>query len=289
MTMIAPINKIIDHSVVDGPGNRTAIFFQGCNFNCSYCHNPETIQVCSQCGICVPACPSQALAMKEGKAEDKIEGKVVWNHAKCIGCDACIAACPHDSSPKVLFLTPEEVAARVAENRPFIRGVTCSGGECTLYPQFLTRLFTLTKEMGLENLLDSNGSYDYLADPALLAVTDGVMLDIKAFDEAAHRALTGCGNALVLENAVRLARIGKLPEVRTVIVPGVLPNAETIHGVCGLLAPYLTIAPIRYKLLRYRPLGVRAEFRDWPTPTTELMEELREIVLSYGFADAVIL
>lgn len=41
--MKAKINKIIDMSVVDGPGNRTGIFFQGCNFDCFYCHNPETI------------------------------------------------------------------------------------------------------------------------------------------------------------------------------------------------------------------------------------------------------
>jgi len=37
------VNRIIPFSSVDGPGNRTAIFLQGCNFNCSYCHNPETI------------------------------------------------------------------------------------------------------------------------------------------------------------------------------------------------------------------------------------------------------
>ena len=44
MCKTATINKIIPMSLVDGPGNRTAIFFQGCNFNCSYCHNPETIK-----------------------------------------------------------------------------------------------------------------------------------------------------------------------------------------------------------------------------------------------------
>ena len=37
-----PVNKIIPFSAVDGPGNRTAVFVQGCNFNCRYCHNPET-------------------------------------------------------------------------------------------------------------------------------------------------------------------------------------------------------------------------------------------------------
>ena len=39
------INKILPFSSVDGPGNRTGIFMQGCNFNCAYCHNPETIEI----------------------------------------------------------------------------------------------------------------------------------------------------------------------------------------------------------------------------------------------------
>ena len=39
------VNKIIPFSNVDGPGNRLSIFFQGCNFDCLYCHNPETIEV----------------------------------------------------------------------------------------------------------------------------------------------------------------------------------------------------------------------------------------------------
>jgi len=37
------IHKIIKFSAVDGPGNRSVIFLQGCNFNCMFCHNPETI------------------------------------------------------------------------------------------------------------------------------------------------------------------------------------------------------------------------------------------------------
>jgi pyruvate-formate lyase-activating enzyme len=37
------INKILNFSSVDGPGNRLVVFTQGCNLNCLYCHNPETI------------------------------------------------------------------------------------------------------------------------------------------------------------------------------------------------------------------------------------------------------
>lgn len=43
--MIGYVRKILPQSSVDGPGNRVAIFMQGCDFNCSYCHNPETIPV----------------------------------------------------------------------------------------------------------------------------------------------------------------------------------------------------------------------------------------------------
>lgn len=42
------IRSILPFSYVDGPGNRSVIFFQGCNMNCGYCHNPETIPICTQ-------------------------------------------------------------------------------------------------------------------------------------------------------------------------------------------------------------------------------------------------
>ena len=69
--MEALVNKIIPFSSVDGPGNRTAIFLQGCNFNCQYCHNPETIHLCGHCGVCVGACPTGALDWKDKSRRKK--------------------------------------------------------------------------------------------------------------------------------------------------------------------------------------------------------------------------
>ena len=39
----AQIASYIPFSWVDGPGNRFVLFFQGCNFDCLACHNPQTI------------------------------------------------------------------------------------------------------------------------------------------------------------------------------------------------------------------------------------------------------
>lgn len=90
---MAPVNKIIPISSVDGPGARTSIFLQKCNIACLYCHNPETQRMCINCGICVPDCPTGALTL--------VEGKVVWDDSQCIQCDQCINSCPHFSTPKI--------------------------------------------------------------------------------------------------------------------------------------------------------------------------------------------
>ncbi len=42
-TLQLPVHRIIPFSNVEGAGNRTSVFLQGCNLNCLYCHNPETI------------------------------------------------------------------------------------------------------------------------------------------------------------------------------------------------------------------------------------------------------
>ena len=84
---MAVVNKIIHSSVVDGPGNRVAIFIQGCNYKCVYCHNPETIEKCIGCGLCIEQCPVGALRLENGTVQ--------WNEMLCCECDTCVHVCPH--------------------------------------------------------------------------------------------------------------------------------------------------------------------------------------------------
>lgn len=271
------INRILPFSSVDGPGNRTAIFFQGCNFNCMYCHNPETINRCSGCGLCLQACPAGALS--------RGEGRVLWDSAKCAGCDACLAACRSKSSPKAVYMSVDEVMRVIHRVRPFISGITVSGGECTLQRDFLVELFAEVHKAGLTAFVDTNGSIDFSEDKELTAALDKVMLDIKSFDEEEHIMLTGVKSGTVLKNADYLARLDKLYEIRTVIVPGLLDNVRNVTETGRLIAE---INPaIRYKLIKFRPVGVQECMKSTPVPSDRFMKELERYARDAGCTDVI--
>ncbi|WP_455716482.1 YjjW family glycine radical enzyme activase [Anaerosporobacter sp.] len=281
MESTAIVNKIIRFSSVDGPGNRTVVFLQGCNFNCRYCHNPETIGTCNQCGACLRYCKTDALSL--------VDGKIVYDREKCVNCDECFHHCPHGSSPKTSRMTAGEVFAEIKKNMPYIRGITISGGECTLWRDFLVDLLTLAKNEGLSTMLDSNGTYDFSKDSELMDVVDAVMLDVKAFDRSEHVKITGMDNEMVLSNLRYLAECDKLFEVRTVAVPELFDVGHTVEETSRVLKELGKQESIRYKLIKFRPIGVREEYRSYDTPTDEYMNQLCEIAYTNGMKDIVII
>jgi len=59
-------------------------------------------ELCSACGLCIPACPYEARAMHPWKPVATV------NAALCQGCGACAVACPNKAS-KVRNSTPQQV------------------------------------------------------------------------------------------------------------------------------------------------------------------------------------
>lgn len=277
----APVNKIIPFSNVDGPSNRTVIFFQECPFNCLFCHNPETINMCLSCRTCVQNCPARALSFDD-------EGKVVWDRTKCVQCDTCIKVCPHDASPKITMMSVPDVMREIRRTLPYIGGITTSGGECTLRNEFLIELFTEVKKLGKTCLIDSNGSFDFEADPRVLEVCDGVMLDVKAYPEEWHRYLTGLDREIVLKNLRYLLDHGKLYEVRTII----FPNRDEENEAAVRYVSEVIGDRCFYKIIRYRPFGVREkylpELGEFTTVESYAMKYV-ELAQSLGAAKAYII
>lgn len=233
----APVRKIIHHSLVDGPGNRTAIFLQGCNIRCAYCHNPETITICNK----------------------------------------------DTSSDEVKWMTAEEVFKEVEVDIPFIRGITLSGGECTLHPEFLKELFTLGQKRGLSCLIDSNGTTDLSLYPELMEVTDGVMLDVKAWDSKKFKKLTGGNNEIVKKNLKFLSDTDKLEEIRIVCIPDEVDAENILKGIKSTIGD--KVKDTRLKLIKFRNHGVKGRLKDTMSPSDEYMNDLKEMALKVGFKD----
>lgn len=273
------VNKMIPMSVVDGPGNRFAIFLQSCNFNCRYCHNPETINRCIHCGVCVGECPSGALTKKDGE--------VHWDAARCIDCDRCLEVCPYNASPKVRAMDSEAILEEIDAALPFIEGISVSGGESTLQAEELIPLFKGAKERGLTALIDSNGGIDFSSGALkeLLDVSDGVMLDIKAWEDEDHRRITGQGNDRVKKNLAYLAEEGKLEEVRFVLLEE-LDNAHTLKETAGVLGK--RISEVTAKLISYRPYGVRKEWLEvLKAPDRKQKDALLDLARDLGFREII--
>lgn len=269
----APVNKILEHSLVDGPGNRTAVFLQQCNIDCKYCHNPETKRLCCHCGSCVEQCPVHALRM-EG-------GRVLWDYKGCINCDSCIRVCPYQSSPKVRELTVEEVFQEISANLPFIRGITVSGGECTLYPEFLRELFERCHDVGLTCLIDTNATIPLWNSP-VMEFCDGVMLDVKSWSADVFRTLTGVDNRIVKENLRELAKMNKLEEIRVVCLEGWVDAEAVIYGIAETVSDRIR-AKTLLKLIRFRSAGVTGELSQRAAPSVDYMETLRVTASKCGF------
>lgn len=274
-TTFGMINHVLPRSFVDGPGNRAVVFVQGCNFHCLYCHNPFTINFCSDCGICVQACPQGALRMENGR--------VTWDRNRCVECDTCIKTCPSFSSPRVSRYTPQALWAELAPLQAFTSGVSISGGEVSLQIPFITAFFEQVKRHSrLTTLIETNGYAGPQAYLPLLPVLDMAMVDLKAGDDQTHERLTGKPLAPVLETIQFLHAQGKLYAVQQVIAPGFTEEEGSMRRTAQLLAG---IDPgIRLRLLRFRPHGTSGAAAEWPSPSDESMENLMDVARACGLA-----
>ncbi len=265
------ITDTIAFSSVDGPGNRFVVFLQGCNFDCIACHNPYTINVCNDCGDCLATCSTGALTFGN-------DGHVAWNEAVCEGTDTCLATCSWDATPKARSRQVDELLADIRRAAPFLSGITVSGGEATQQVEFVHALFSAVKaDPALHHLtcfIDSNGSAAREVWSRLAPVMDGAMIDLKCIDPQIHHVMTGQPNDQVLESIRYLDALGKLHEVRLLLIPGVNDDPDLLRRTADWLAD---VDPLmRLKLIGFRSHGVRPNGRELVQPSAEHMSRYRD-------------
>jgi len=266
----AQISSIIKSSLIDGPGNRMVIFFQGCQFNCVYCHNHHTIGLCNGCGICVDSCPSSSLKL--------INTKLRHEPSTCIKCDKCIEICPENSSPFYQEYSVAELINEIIEIKDFISGITLSGGEVMLQYQFVRQLFQTIKQHNelkhLSLFIDSNGDAEIEDWDTILPYTDGFMIDLKAASSSVHQQITGKGNQSVLQSITYLDSKKKLYEIRTVIVSGLNDTDSETEAISNIHATLS--GDVRKIIIKLRKHGLRKEYKHIEPASDSKMKEIAD-------------
>ncbi len=220
-------------SVKDGPGLRTSVFLKGCPLRCVWCHNPE----------------SQAAAPQKAVTTGEVCGRE---------------------------MSVVEVMAEVLADRPFYGtegGVTLTGGEPTMQPDFAVRLAAAAQAVGVRVALDTCGAAPWTTFARLLPSVDLFLYDLKCMDAARHRELTGVGNERILDNLRRLDAAGARLWIRCPLVPG-LNDADA-----DLAALRAFIATLRHAekveacpyhalgLEKYAKFGIPVRFARTEEPT----------------------
>ena len=159
-----------------------------------------------------------------------------------------------------------EVLDDIRAVMPYISGITVSGGEATLQHEFVLELFTEIKSSPefahLTTFIDSNGNTSQVIWESLAPFTDGVMLDLKALDDATHIALTGSSNEVVLDSIKFLDSINKLFEVRLLLIPG--HNDSDVELIKTAVCLKGINPDMKITINAFKNHGVRATARDWP-------------------------
>lgn len=231
------------YAINDGPGIRVTVFFKGCPLRCAWCHNPESMRPgaermynrdkCIGCGQCIAACPGQACAMTpQGVAADM---------KLCLGCGGCASACPAratEMSGKKASVA--DIMQAVEKERIFIDrsggGVTFSGGEPLMQPEFLTALLRESGRRGVHRAVDTTG---YAKQQTLLEVaghTDLFLYDLKMMSSRRHKQWTGVGNEIILENLRSLAGTGVRINIRLPLIRHVNDDGDNIQKTAEFIA-----------------------------------------------------
>lgn len=180
--------------------------------------------------------------------------------------------------------TPQELLDEVLKYKNFIKsgGVTLTGGEPLMQPDFAREYFRLCKEAGLHTALDTSGAIYNEKTLAVLDYTDLVLLDIKALD--ADRCRKVCGsdgrNALLLLD--ELQRRGIAVWLRHVVVPGLTDDDAALNALVNFLRPYTVIQKIEWLpyhtmgVFKYEELGLDYPLKGIEPLSAERIREIRE-------------
>lgn len=255
--MLPLIFDVKKFAVHDGPGIRTTYFLKGCSLRCKWCQNPESFSAeqqisynpikCIACGACRLCCSN-------------IGEDFLADSENCIQCGDCIKACK--AGARTLMgrtITPEELKNRAKREKIYYDssggGVTFSGGECMLYPDYIAECAVLLRAEGITITIDTCGNVPTENFKKIEPLVDLFLYDIKKMDSKAHTQLTGSGNGLILKNLKYLCGKESNIIIRVPLIPGLTDSEEDIGKIAAFIDTELEGKIERVELLPYNKLA----------------------------------
>ncbi len=261
MSVTGRLFDIQRFSVHDGPGIRTTVFMKGCPLRCLWCHNPEGISQgdqlsflpdkCIGCGWCFSACENDAHAM--------IDDRHVLDRERCKVCGKCAEKC-YAAALEIVgrTATVEEVIDEVLRDKPFYEtsggGMTLSGGEPLMQADFSAALLAAAKREGLHTAIETCGQAAWECFERIINDVDLFMYDVKETDPTRHKAYTGVGTELILENLRKLHATGAAILLRLPTVPGLNDGRDHFKRVAALAASLPDLMGV--EIMPYHRLGL---------------------------------
>ena len=292
--MKAKIFEIKRFAVHDGDGIRTTVFFKGCPLKCVWCHNPEGIDFkpqlayyenkCIGCGECVSVCSSSAHKItREGH---------IFGRELCVVCGKCEKVCLGEAL-KIYGkeISVDELLPILLEDKDFYEssggGVTLSGGECLMHPDFCCELLKKLKENGVHTAVDTCGFVSKQSIDKVIPYTDIFLYDLKAYDEDVHIKCTGQSNKVILDNLKYIDSCGKKTEIRIPYVPKY--NDNQIEKIGKFLSKLNNVVKVRvlpyhnYAGSKYKSLNMNNTLPEI-LPTDEEIKSAKEKIKAYGLS-----
>ncbi len=168
-------------------------------------------------------------------------------------------------------------------------GVTFSGGEPLFQEEFLLAALEKCRANYMHTAVETSAHADTAVFIEVLNRTDWIFIDIKHMDSAAHRAETGVGNELILQNVEAVARAawdGRLI-IRVPIVPGYNDAAANLQATGAFLAQLglkeVNLLPFhRLGRSKYDQLGLKYKYAHVQSPSPAVMQSHQRIFEAAG-------
>lgn len=187
-------------------------------------------------------------------------------------------------------MTTSQLINIIKTYKSFIQngGVTISGGEPLLQPEFCTELTQKCHEKGFHVAIDTAGSVPLSQSQKAIEEADMLLLDIKDIDSDDCKTLTGFSNNMTLSTLDFCESINKDVWIRHVLVPDYTLNDEKLHRLGNYLKNYKCIKKIELLpyhnmgLYKWEIIGIKNKLENTLCPTNDEILKATEILKQYN-------